>query len=200
MAGRRRGRRGRRGHRGGDHPGDHGERRPPGGTTAAGGSTPSGAGSESASPAAEEPALPAGSYAASATVVSGHPSWENEGTTESATWTISLDCAEAPCSGSFTLPDGSGTLTYDGTTLQATGTRTIDYNCINQDTGELVPGSTFTAGVQFTGTFTAGETSGGERPSFTGTETLNWTTQATTGGCQTEPDGTTSRQVTLTPA
>ena len=133
-------------------------------------------------------------------MVAGHPSWENEGATESAAWTISLDCAAVPCSGSFTLPDGSGTLTYDGTTLQASGSRTIDYTCYDQATGEQVPGSTFTAGVQFTATFTAGETAGGERPSFTGTETLNWTTAATTGGCQVEPDGTTSRQVTLTPA
>ena len=63
-----------------------------------------------------------------------------------------------------------------------------------------MPGATATLGLAFTAVATVSGTAEDGRPVLTGTMNLNWTTLATTGGCETEPPGTSTRDITLTPA
>jgi hypothetical protein len=133
-------------------------------------------------------------------VTVAHPVWDVEGSTASETWTIALSCAAAPCTGTLTLQDGSGTAAFDGTTMHVTGSRQIVYDCYSDDTGELVPGSTLTAHVDFSGDLTASPAADGARPALAGPLQLSWSTVSTTLECRTEEAGTSTRQATLTPA
>jgi hypothetical protein len=129
-----------------------------------------------------------------------HPVWDPAGNTSSETWTITLGCELAPCSGTLSLDDGSGTAEFDGTTMHVAGSRQIVFDCYSDDTGELVPGSTLTAHLDFTGDLTASEAAEGERPSLAGSIQLSWSTVSTTLECRSEPAGSSTRQATLTPA
>jgi hypothetical protein len=175
---------------------------PTGGGTAEAAASESPAAESSAEPPPEPepPALPSGTYDVQAQVTVPHPVWDLEGTSSSETWTIVLACEEAPCSGTLTLSDGSGTADFDGTTMHVTGSRQIVYDCYADDTGELVPGSTLTAHVDFTGDLTASEAGEGERPALAGPVELTWSTVSTTLQCRSEDAGTSTRQLTLSPA
>jgi hypothetical protein len=146
------------------------------------------------------PALPDGAYAVDTTVSVEHPVWDPAGNTTSETWTIDLACEEAPCSGTLTVQNGSGTADFDGTTMHVAGSLQLVFDCYSDDTGELVPGSTLTAHVDFSGDFTASEAVDGERPTLSGPLQLNWSTVSTTLECRSEEAGTSTRQANLTPA
>jgi hypothetical protein len=156
------------------------------------------AGEEPAEPAG--PALPDGAYLAETAVTVEHPVWDPAGTTTSETWTIELGCNEAPCAGSVTLPNGSGTADFDGTVLSVAGSMRLVFDCYSNQTGELVPGSTLTAHVAFSGDLTAAEAAEGERPALAGSLVMNYSTVATTLECEFEEPGSSTHQATLTPA
>jgi hypothetical protein len=146
------------------------------------------------------PALPGGPYQVETVVTVEHPVWDPAGTTSSGTWTFDLACEEAPCAGSVTLPNGSGTVDFDGSLMRISGTMQLVFDCYSNQTGELVPGSTLTAHVAFSGDLTAAEAAEGERPALAGSLVMNYSTVATTLECEFEEPGSSTHQATLTPA
>jgi serine/threonine-protein kinase len=165
---------------------------------ASAGSVDGGAGS---SAAGDDTALPEGNYVAD-TVVTGSDRWEGVGTEASLTWNgITLECSDDRCTGTIPFDEGGGTLILEGDSLRVEGTTQGVLPCYDQDTGQLIPDSTLTAAIRFTAELTVSDSGTADRrPTFTGTMELRWSTVSTTGGCQTEPPGTSTRSITLRPA
>ena len=126
--------------------------------------------------------------------------WEAVGASATAPWnSIGLDCSSDPCQGRVPFDDADGSATFDGSTLQVTGTSQAVFNWVDDQTGEVVAGASATVGIAFTGVATVSGTSAGGRPTMADSMEVTWTTLSTTGNCEPEPTGTT-RDITLTPA
>ena len=74
----------------------------------------------------------------------------------------------------------------------------VDYSCF-QMFGDPF-GGFVTTQVDAVGDFTVGEAADGERPPMSGLEVTTFTPLSTRDGCQMQPPGSSTRQVTFTPA
>jgi eukaryotic-like serine/threonine-protein kinase len=150
------------------------------------------------------PAPPTGAYTIHSVVTVEDPIWDTSRTGElTTTYTFAFDCADVPCTGSATGPDGAPfpdgtTVTFDGTTLHLESSYEVDFICFVQF-GIPYDGSVTTR-VDEVGDYVVGEAADGERPPLSGQNVTTFTPTGTKGDCPIQPAGTSIRQVTLTPA
>jgi serine/threonine-protein kinase len=169
----------------------------------AGGGSGGGGGPAAASQAAElRRSAPTGDYTLQYTVTSDSGvGWEIVGTSATLPWKgLELDCSADTCSGAIPFDNGDGSATFDGTTLEVTGEIQSTSPCHDKETGEEVPGSSGTVGFAFTAVARTSGTAADGRPVLTGTMDVTWTSISTTAGCDPAPTGTSTRDITLTPA
>jgi hypothetical protein len=173
-------------------------------TGSAGASGTAGTSGQSSEPTEPAAALPDGAYSKHSVVTVEDPVWDPAATGEYTTmYTFAFDCADLPCTGSVTGPGGAtfpGTTTveFDGTTLRFENSQVVEYACLEKF-GVPYLGSVLTQ-VDSVSDWTVDEAAGGERPALSGPEVTTFTPLSTTGDCPMPAPGSSTRQVTLTPA